>query len=203
MKHIGPPSGPYPLPSNLERASHGESGKRRREVSHDTLQPVDGLPRRMGTTREPASERAAKRERVPPARPHGPMEGRVDRRTGPDERLRVVAPVRKRGDAIALPSSAEQGYFVKQYSQAGRLDQDTIALLWHDSGDTMTLSDTKQRFRLLERPALDFLDDLSRYTDFVRMLSVLLDAARRLGLSDRALGRKWEESSRAFHAVCR
>lgn len=203
MKHIGPPSGPYPLPSNPERASHGESGKRRREVSHDTLQPVDGLPRRMGTTREPASERAAKRERVPPARPHGPMEGRVDRRTGPDERLRVVAPVRKRGDAIALPSSAEQGYFVKQYSQAGRLDQDTIALLWHDSGDTMTLSDTKQRFRLLERPALDFLDDLSRYTDFVRMLSVLLDAARRLGLSDRAIGRKWEESSRAFHAVCR
>ncbi|KQV78905.1 type III effector protein skwp2 [Rhizobacter sp. Root1221] len=83
------------------------------------------------------------------------------------------------------------------------MDQDTIDLLWHDSGDTMTLSGAKQRFRLLERPALDFLDDLNCFTNFVRMLSVLLNSARKLGLPERAIERKWEESSRAFHAICR
>ena len=115
MKHIGPPSGSYPLPtSRPEPAPQGESGKRRREVSHDTLQPVDGLPRRMGTTRTPEIERTVKRQRVTPTRLHGPMEGRADRRTGSDERIRVVDPGRRRADTIALPSSAEQVFFRKQ-----------------------------------------------------------------------------------------
>ncbi|OAI76215.1 type III effector protein skwp2 [Ralstonia solanacearum] len=102
------------------------------------------------------------------------------------------------------PTPEARASFRKQFARARKLDNDESDLLWNIASDAISRHDCGKALRLLERPAVDFMDSLACFANFVRAVSALLESARRLSLSERAtdqLRRKWEESSHAFYAV--
>lgn len=102
------------------------------------------------------------------------------------------------------PTPEARASFRKQFARTRKLDDDESDLLWTIASDALSHRDCGKALRLLERPAVDFMDSLACFANFVRAVSALLESAGRLGLSERAtdqLKRKWEESSHAFYAV--
>lgn len=102
------------------------------------------------------------------------------------------------------PTPEARASFRKQFARTRKLDDDESDLLWAIASDALSHRDCGKALRLLERPAVDFMDSLACFANFVRAVSTLLESAGRLGLSERAtdqLKRKWEESSHAFYAV--
>nr|WP_232520334.1 XopAD/skwp family type III secretion system effector [Ralstonia solanacearum] len=123
---------------------------------------------------------------------------RHDRHNKPDERRRASALLPPR------PTPEEQASFRKQHARARKLNDDESDLLWSIASDAISRHDASKALRLLERPAVDFMDTLACFANFVRAVSTLLESAGRLGLPERdihQLEKKWEESSRAFYCV--
>ncbi|MGA4212269.1 XopAD/skwp family type III secretion system effector [Ralstonia nicotianae] len=164
-------------------------------------------PRRQRSDQEPPARHAKRarhdrsdairtetgRARTAPA----PAQAR-DRHDPSDARRRAPAAVPQR------PTPEARASFRKQFARTRKLDDDESDLLWAIASDALSHRDCGKALRLLERPAVDFMDSLACFANFVRAVSTLLESAGRLGLSERAtdqLKRKWEESSHAFYAV--
>ncbi|MHA6882714.1 XopAD/skwp family type III secretion system effector [Ralstonia pseudosolanacearum] len=164
-------------------------------------------PRRQRSDREPPA-RQTKRARHDRSDAIRPETGRARTTPAPaQERYRHAPPDARRRAPTSVPqrpTPEARASFRKQFARVRKLDGDESDLLWDIASDAIAHRDRDKALRLLERPAVDFMDSLACFANFVRAVSTLLESAGRLGLSERAidqLKRKWEESSHAFYAV--
>lgn len=118
---------------------------------------------------------------------------RHDRHSKPDERRRASALLPPR------PTPEEQASFRKQHARARKLNDDESDLLWSIASDAISRHDASKALRLLERPAVDFMDTLACFANFVRAVSTLLESAGRLGLPERDI-HQLEKSGRSRRA---
>ncbi len=214
------------LPRRTDRRNHPEheSAPKRQRVSVASRQDTENhssvshpqrharttaeAPRRQRSERElpPRLAKRARHDRSDATRSEAGREGIAhvsthehrDRHSKPDERRRASAPLPQR------PAPEAQASFRKQLARARKLNDDESDLLWNIASDAISHHDCGKALRLLERPAVDFMDSLVCFANFVRAVSTLLESAGRLRLPERdirQLERKWEESSHAFYSV--